>query len=193
VSSGNAGVAKPAEAKPSGLFQELSTAMQGVKSFRGHITTTGSQVGASEMTLEVVMPDRFRMTGPQMEIIASGSTGYMKMPNGKWQKYALPPNTNMADLTALAEQIRGSSDVRSLPDEMLDGASMRVFEANLKAPKGPNSAQVQMLDSYTTKIWLAARDGRPRRIEASTPGSDMKTTIVYYDYNADITINIPIQ
>ena len=183
---------RPGAADADHLFDELSKGMQGVTSFRARVTSVGSQVGTSEMVLEAVMPDRFRTIGGQVEMVGIGRTGYIKMPNGEWMKQDLPQNANAVDLKALEEQIKQSSDVKALQDEVIDGIATHVYQANLRFPKTPNAPQ-GMPETYEAKIWLAASDGRPKRMESTIPGSDVRMTVMYYDYNSAITIDPPIR
>ena len=44
---------------------------------------------------------------------------------------------------------------------------------------------------YVSKLWVAVPDGLPRKLESADPSSALKTTVVYYDFNAPITINAP--
>lgn len=160
-------------------------AWAGVKSFRSKMTTTGVTTGTQEMTLEVVMPDRFHMVGKQFEAIIIGATFYMKV-GTQWQKTTLPKGLDfsLADIKKILAELGATTQVKLIGPDVLDGAPMLVYEYTTTI-KTPTTTTV------TSKVWVAVADGLPRKME-SLSKSGIKTVATYYDYNANITIKAPV-
>jgi outer membrane lipoprotein-sorting protein len=173
-------------------FEALSRAMKNVKSFRAKLVTTSGETGATEMLMEVALPDRIRFVNEQMEIIATGKTAYLRMPDSQWQAVPLPQGLDLGNLAKLEEDLLNSSDASEVGSEVLDGVETTIYQATMKVPK-PENAPANMPDSYLSKIWIAKSDSLPRRLEATSPGTSGKTVVTYYDYNAAIVINPPAQ
>ncbi|MBI4790977.1 MAG: hypothetical protein HY782_28440 [Chloroflexi bacterium] len=156
-----------------------------VKSFRAKMTIIGQPTGTTEMNLEVVTPDRFHMTSKQMEIVLIGNTVYLKLGN-TWQKVPLPQgiDLSLADPKKYADEIAASTDVKLVGVETLDGTPTIIYQYTVNI-KGPPAQKI------TSKVWVGATDNLPRKVE-SAPTATQKTTILFTDYNANITINPPI-
>lgn len=149
------------------------------------MTTTGLPTGTQETNLEVVLPDRFRMTSKQMELIMIGKTVYVKVGN-QWQKVAMPKgiDLSLADPKKFEENLGVTTDVKLVGTELLDGTPTFVYQYTTTI-KGPPAQK------FTSKVWIGVSDNLPRKLE-SEPKAGQKTTVIYYDYNANITINPPI-
>ena len=75
-------------------------------------------------------------------------------------------------------------DLTFVGSEVLDGTPTWVYQYTTNI-KGPPALKM------SSKSWIGIADNLPRKTEQeSKPGQ--KTTVTYYDYNANITINAPI-
>lgn len=199
--------AKPASAAPAGnpldLVMKSYQEMAKLKSYRADMTTTGlptgtgtgSSSGTSKMKMEVVLPDRIHAVGDSMEMLMAGGSVWMKDPDGSWQKFAMGLDFDAANPKQLEEQLSASTDHRLIGPELLDGTPTMVYEykttfknAADPAARPPGAPTNQV---YTAKVWIGVADNLPRKVESADPNSPARTTILYYDYNAPITIDLP--
>ncbi len=175
----------PTPANPLSSLQNIFKGWSSVKSFRAKMTTTGLPTGTQEMTLEVVMPDRFHVTMPQLEAILIAKTVYLKI-GTTWQKVALPQGIDVsaANLQQYGSQLGTNSQVKFVGAEVLDGVPTVVYQYTTTI-KGPPAQTIN------TKVWIGVADNLPRKVETS-PKAGQTTTIIFSDFNAPITINAPI-
>jgi outer membrane lipoprotein-sorting protein len=120
-----------------------------------------------------------------MEMILIGSTAYLKL-GDKWQKAALPKgiDLSLADPKKLETEMGTTTDIKFVGSEVLDGTPTWVYQYTTNI-KGPPALKM------SSKSWIGIADNLPRKTEQeSKPGQ--KTTVTFYDYNANITINAPI-
>lgn len=180
--------AAPTSANPLDALTKMFRGWAGVKTFRAKMTTTTATgtPAPTEMTVEAVMPDRFRVTGKGIEAIKIGPTMYMKIGTA-WQKIALGQNLDFsfADVKKLEAELGASSDVKFLGAEALDGQPMLTYQytVSIKTPTPTTT---------TSKVWMAVADGLPRRMESTTK-TGSKTIVTFYDYNASFTIDAPMK
>jgi hypothetical protein len=178
--------AVPTTANPLDALTRIFRGWAGVKSFRAKITVTPTTGAATETDLDVVMPDRFHVVSKQLEAIAIAGTYYVKLA-GQWQKIALPKTIDLsfADLKKIEAELGASSDVKLIGPEVLDGTPTLVYQYT-------TTTTTPISTTTTSKVWVAVADQLPRRME-SVAKSGTKTTVIYYDYNAAITIEPPIE
>lgn len=176
----------PASANPLDALTRVFRGWTGVKSFRSKITTTTSAGVTTELNLDVVVPDRFHIVSKQFEAIVIGATYYLKT-GTTWQKIALPKGLDFssADLKARAAELGASTDIKLIGPEMLDGTPTLVYQYTVTI-KTPTPS------TRTSKVWVAVSDQLPRQVE-SVSVTGAKTTAIYSDYNAAITIEPPIK
>ncbi|MDE3088930.1 MAG: hypothetical protein KGJ80_06055 [Chloroflexota bacterium] len=178
--------AAPTSANPLDALTRIFRGWTGVKSFRAKITTTTSAGATTETTLDVVMPDRFHIVSKQFEAIVIGATYYVKT-GTTWQKIALPKGLDFsfADLKKIEAELGASTDIRLVGPEVLDGTPTLVYQytTTIKTPTPLTT---------TSKVWVAVSDQLPRKME-SLSKTGTKTTAIYFDYNAAITIEPPIK
>lgn len=203
----DAAPAKPAEARPSAGSanpkDDLSTAFANwgsVKTFRAKMTTTGlpDAAGPQERTIDVVLPDRLHMKDPRTEMIKVGGDMWIKLPTG-WQKFAQNVDFDLTDPKKFESEIGASTGTRLIGPDVFEGTPCLVYEYTTRFTGGQTAvpgkpgdkAASKLPDTYTSKVWIAVADNLPRKVESADPSSPAKTTIVYYDYNAPITINPP--
>ncbi|MFN8526118.1 MAG: hypothetical protein U0821_23700 [Chloroflexota bacterium] len=205
---------KPAANPAANPREELTSAFRGwgtTKSFRAKITTTGIPgIEQSEMKIEVAMPDRFHSDNGRMEMIKVGQDLFVKLPTG-WQKISQNMDIDLANPKKFEAEIGAQTDVRLVGADVFEGTPCKVYEytstlgaaGQTAPPQNVNPAVAKALakaeanapskpQSYTAKVWIAVADNLPRKAESKDPSSDVKSTIVYYDFNAPITINPPI-
>ncbi len=172
---------------PLAALTKAIRAWSSVKTFRARLTVPPvppgqGQGGGGVVNIEVVMPDRFHMVGDGNEVILIGSTTYRKI-NNQWQRgetFIPSPLVDPKVFEAFLAAIK--PDVKLLGPEVLDGTPTLVYE--LTTP---------LLPAKTSKFWIAVSDGLPRKYEETSADNPLsKMTIIYSDYNADITINPPI-
>jgi hypothetical protein len=165
-------------------------ALAAVKSFRALMTTSGGDDATVETRTEAALPDRFHVYNADYELIIVGTEVYRKLPGGSWQ--ASPTGlaiTSLTDPKKLEEYIK-SAQVAPVGTETLDGSPVRVYQA--AAPRSPARKSVHDdPDPFLMKIWVGISDGLPRRLEGTVLGTQTKTSVVYYDYNAKLAVNKP--
>ncbi len=91
----------------------------------------------------------------------------------------------------IIDSLTEKAEVKYIGADTLDGVPMLVYQYTIKDLLGKGNIMV-------TKSWIGATDGLPHQTESE---SDMdlgtgkmihsKSTIIYYDYNADIKIEPP--
>lgn len=169
---------------------DLSRALRAqleVKSYRARMTLSNSNGIDSTREIEFVAPDRFHMIGEDGETIVIDSTTYMKSLNGQWQKFPVDLSATLSTLRdpKSLEELGKSVDVKFIGREILDGTPTLIYQT---AP----SKESDLLN--TSRTWVAAKDDLPRKREVVSEFKSVKskTTIIYYDYNADLKIDPPI-
>jgi hypothetical protein len=172
----------PTPANPGASLSSIFKAWGNVKTFRAKTTTTGGTAGTQEMTIEVVMPNKFHMTskdaaGKELEMYLIGTAFYMKV-GTKWQKVTTGTNLDFANPAKIAASMGAQKDVKFLGVEVVDNVPTLIY-------------QYTPTTKVVTKVWIGALDSLPRKSE-SEPKAGQKTTVSYYDYNASITITAPI-
>lgn len=179
----------PTLGSPLDVLTKAFKGMGSVKAFRAQITTTTTAVktgGTSPVTIEVVLPDRYHWISKQTELIMIGKTVYVKV-GTKWQRAATLPlgiDLSSADPKKLESNLGVSKDIKLVGTDDVDGTPTIVYQYTTTL-KGPPA------QTFTTKLWVGAVDGLPRKREFELK-SGQKTTILYTDYNGSIAINAPI-
>ncbi len=175
----------PTPANPGAALTNIFKAWGNVKSLRAKMTSTGAPTGTQEMTMEVVMPDKYHLTGKDLDMYLIGKAFYMKVAN-KWQKMNMPPGISFdfANPQKIAATLGAQTDTKFLGAEILEGVPTLVYQYTTSI-KGPPAQK------YLTKVWVGALDNLPRKSE-SEPKPGQKTTVIFYDYNADLSIKAPI-
>ncbi|MCL4488487.1 MAG: hypothetical protein M1570_10215 [Chloroflexi bacterium] len=176
----------PTLGSPSDVVSNAFKAMAGVKSFRVKMTSTGIPgVINKEMTIEVVMPDRFHLTGPNTDIVLIGKTVYMKV-GTKWSKVASMKGFDLsgADPSKLQANLKTSADFKIIGTDVVNDTPTYVLQYTTNI-KGPPAQKI------LTKVWVGIKDGLPYQSE-TRPKAGQDITMTFYDYNANISINAPI-
>ncbi|MBF6614462.1 MAG: hypothetical protein IVW55_15205 [Chloroflexi bacterium] len=178
-----------------------------VKSFRYKASRATDAPGSSEV-MEIVNPDRLRQVDIEggkvtQEIIRIPGVTYSKTGGGAWQKTPVTAKVQaeidsarqgLASIESFRKLI---SNVQALGTEDLDGMPTLVYQYEFR-PRTTDTPEPNMR-ALNTKMWVAVSDGLPRKsvvygtakVNEQTRTSP-PTTIIYYDYNADIKIEAPI-
>jgi len=169
----------PSSGNPGDALLKAFTNWGSVKSFRARMSVGSGPTAAQMITLEMVQPDRMRMTSQQFEMILIGSTSYVKV-GPTWQKMDLPQTVDVNQFSpkTYLTALQRLPDTKILGPDTVDGVPTIVYQF------GATGAGAS--PATTTKVWIGAVDGFPHKIEAGG------TTLTFYDFNANITINAPI-
>ena len=172
------------------------------KSFRERVTTINSDGGKVNATIEFVAPNRAHITTAvglsdgsivKTEMIIADKDSYRKNGDAPWQKSQMDMGDFLTQFRdpKIIDSITEKAEVKYIGADTLDGVPMLVYQYTIKDLLGKGNIMV-------TKSWIGAIDGLPHQTESE---SDMdlgtgemihsKSTIVYYDYNADIKIEPP--
>jgi hypothetical protein len=161
------------------------------QSFRVETTLTYDDYTETSL-VEIVNPDRMRLISEDFEMIIIGDTMYV-YDEGQWLEFPRMVE-NMDNLLLMVtdedvEELRGGIlDAQYVGEEMLDGERTRVYQF---------SVYDEEFDTYgEVKMWIAASDGLPRRVESIPTGEeelldDGYMVNVYKDFNTQISIEPP--
>jgi len=123
------------------------------------------------------------------ESVMIGGDMYMNF-NGRWQKIpgaqgenAVPNLRNLFN----EEGLKTLKEVKYEGDDTLDGQPAHVYSYR------NNQTNSNMPYPFTSKIWVAASDALPHKIEVTYEGGELKTMTIVYDYTADVVIEPPVK
>jgi len=161
--------------------------------FRANMDTSGTN--QFRMRLDYVAPDRFHIffldnSGQaKSESVMIGGDMYMKF-GGRWQKLAgAVKNNKVPNLRDFfnEEGLKNLKEVDYVGDETVAGENAHVYsyhsDRTMTNQMAPNP--------YTSKIWVGANDGLPKKIEVTYEGGEMKSATITYDYSSDISVEPP--
>lgn len=193
-----------ASADPRADVTKAMRASLAAKSYRSRIVITSSSGSNRTMTAEVVAPDRMHMTTEmdmpgrgtvKNETIIIGKETYVRAGDAPWQKNPM----GMGDLLSqfrdpkAIDTIAEKAEVKYLGTDTLNGSPMLVYQYSMKDLLGPGKDGV-------SKIWIGATDSLQHQGESESDVDPLntgkmihsKTTVTFYDYNADIKIEPPM-
>jgi len=185
-SGAQATATKPAGGQSGASSGELGAVIENfakVKSFRAKLTIESPGQPKQEATMEVVLPDKFHMTFsggsgvPAVEMISIGNDAYLKA-GPTWIKQAGAGGGALfdpGDISGAISDLGEAGGAKKGGTETVDGKRCQVYSYTS--------------GSETTEVCVSS-DNLPLRV-VTTSGSE-KTTIVFTDYNANITIKAPI-
>ena len=168
---------------PAADIEAMADKFLAEKTFRAKMRGTGEKEVKTD--LEFVAPDRFRIkTGPGLETIVIGKDVYLSM-NGSYQKLPGAMDGSIPDLRATfnKEGRKWFSDVRFVGEESVNGKPSLVYEYKNKGEGN--------LGENDSKIWVAKDDGLPLKIESRYKRGNLRTMIIEYEYDPNITIDVP--
>ncbi len=152
-------------------------------------------------TIEVVPPDRARLvTGNgQAEAILIGNTVYANI-GGTWRQVPQVPGLTgqtllMTDPASINAFLSNATNMTTLGPATINGTPTNGYQFNYSVSQTVSGTTVAA--TGVEKVWVGVSDGLPYRVEqngtANVGGQAVSadTTLDYYDYNANITINPP--
>jgi hypothetical protein len=159
-------------------------------------------------TIEVIPPDRSHVVldaggGITSEYITIGNATFSKTGDAAWAKLPVDTATgagskpDLTDSKSIDEFRKSVSDVHLVGAENLDGNPTQVYQ--FKVSRTMTSTAGTTLITGVGKLWVAVSDGLPRKADSDSTmqfsgrSTAVKSTILYYDYNADIKIEAPVQ
>ena len=192
-----------ASADPRADITKAMRASFEAKSYRSRIVSNSSSGSNRTMTAEFVSPDRMRITTAmdmpgrgtvKSERIIIGKEDYVKMGDGPWQKNPMGMGDMLSQLRdpKLVDAIAEKAEVKYLGTDTLNGAPMLIYQYTIKDLLGPGKDGV-------TKEWIGATDSLLHQTESESNFDPLgtgkmihsKTTVTFYDYDADIKIEPP--
>jgi hypothetical protein len=161
-----------------------------VKTYRARMVSDRKQEGVFQTSVTAVLPDRFYLVNPDIEVKVIRDEAFMKLPNGRWQKLPQPSDaTNLIDPARLERYVSSATKVELVGSEDMNGPS-QIYEASFDRSPASRIPHSQP-EPYVARVWIGQSDGLPRKFEGAELVSQVKTEIFYYDYNASITIKPP--
>jgi hypothetical protein len=140
--------------------------------------------------MDIVLPDRFHIINPQYEVIITGQDNYVRFSGGEWRKTGDDMEiTNLTDPQKLEAYLSTAREITALGSKMIDETPVHGYLAKFNQPPS-NKAHIAV-KPYIVKLWVRESDDRLRLLEATAPGSGSKTTVIYYDYDARLTVSPP--
>lgn len=155
------------------------------RSFRVNMAGTGDTPVTTSM--DFVAPDRFRVRMANgMETIIIGKNIYIKM-GDHWQKQAMNLDQSVPDMRAAfdREGRKWFSDVKYLGEETAKGKPSLVYQYHNKGPGG--------VGENDSKIWIAKADGLPVKIESTYRAGNLKSMLIEYDFDVQLSIEPPVE
>jgi hypothetical protein len=177
---------------PRNLLTNTLAQLEKVKSLRMRMKATNLQDEEREAVMEMVRPNRLRMRSTGMEMIAIGSTVYFKTANEPWKtattNQSVASNAlNPKDLITMALNSPGvSMSAWAVGEEVVAGTPTTVYEITMEERGKSNQ-----LGASSIRMWIGKQDELPRKMEFSAPGSALKMSVSYGDFNTKIVINAP--
>lgn len=162
-----------------------------VKTFRANMTSDRKQEGVIQTTVSAVLPDRFHVVNSNIDVKVIGPNLYSKFPDGSWKKVSQSTDiTSLLDPKKLEAYLSSASEVKLIGEEEFNGVSSEVFEASLPHIPATRGAH-DPLQPFAARIWIGKQDGLPRKLEGTALLSQVRTEVVYYDYNAKLRVQPP--
>lgn len=139
--------ALPAIADPAAdaLKAKLTSAMQGVKSFRVSVKPTAggeaeTRIGRGSVTTTMVLPDKMEtavdMSGMSVKMVVLGAESWMQMNGGAWNKMPRDGDRMGAMFKQIdAKKYMDQSVVKILPDEDFNGKKVGAFTGSSAGPQ----------------------------------------------------------
>jgi hypothetical protein len=174
------------------VLENAFTELEKVKSLRMRMKATNLQNEERETVIETVRPNRLRMRSTGFEMITIGTTIYFKAADEPWKTSATNESVvnkalNPKDLIKMALNAPGvSMSAWAVGEEVLAGTKTMIYEITMDE-RGKNNQPI----SSTIRMWVGKSDELPRKMEFSSPGSAMKMSVTYGDFNSKIVINAP--
>jgi hypothetical protein len=174
---------------PRAVLEKAFAQLEKVKSMRTRLTIS-SQSEERETLIEMIRPNRVRVSASGMEMITVGSTAYFKLNDEPWQKTSNPvlaESLNQKDLIKMMLNTEGVSvSGWAIGEEVIAGAPTVVYDITID-----ERVSSQMPTSGTIRMWIGKNDDLPRKMEFGAPAVGLKMSVSYEDFNKNIVINPP--
>ncbi len=173
------------------LLKKAFRNLGAVKTFRASMLSDRKQEGVIKSKVTAVLPDRFHLVNDSLEVKVIGSDLYRRFPDGSWKKAPHSTEiTGLLDPKKLEAYISSAVEIKLIGEEELNGLPSEVYEASL--PHIPaNRGAHDRLQPFAAKVWISKQDRLPRKLEGTALLSQVRTEVVYYDYNAKIKVQPP--
>ncbi len=149
-----------------------------VKSYR----TKGSVTGGGTFLMEIVNPDKFHHVmdfgGVKMETIQVGKEVRFRQGGGPWMCTGQPVPVLDTDPQKLTGEVTAAKG----PAAVIDGVQTQSYTYTWKD---------QQITTYL-RLFVAKSNGLPKRIEDLNDKGGVQSTFDYFDYDAPITITLPV-
>lgn len=160
--------------------------------FSGKMDGTGGK--ELHMKLEYVAPDRYHIYfydppgTVKSETMMIGNDMFVRL-NGKWQKFpSMLKDNSMMNMRKMFDEegLKTVQDVKYVGEDSIDGQKAYLYSYH------NTKTDATTPYPFTSKIWIGAGDGVPKKLEVNYEGGDLKTMTVIYDTSSDITIEPPV-
>jgi hypothetical protein len=167
------------------LLAAFTKALANLKTYR-------VEVPQENRYIAVQLPDRFLQEGAD-GIVKIGGTMWRVGLKGWQTGTGNMPFFDRANINWYKDQFAQSSQVVLLGPGTAEGVACIGYSANftmtkVSPPKTPGATPEVSQVPMPVKIWFAATDGFPRRIEMAAP---LSLTINFFDFNENIKIDPP--
>jgi hypothetical protein len=181
----------PAAGGAAGELAGVFNAYSQVRSYRARMELEVPGAPKQEGTMEVVLPDRYKITlssgvpsAGNIEMIMIGSDLYMKAGPTPWQKLASTGTVPGApDFRSMTANLQSSS----LDQAVRSGGATKGGTANVSG----KTCQLYTFSAAGGSQEMCVADNLPLRIVSTATGG-IKTTMTFSDFNASIQISAPI-
>ncbi len=182
--------ATAAHADPKAEVFAAWDAMIAAKSYRASIETTANDQ-VFKQTIEMIIPERMRMTGgPGGDFVITPEGAWIKIPGQGWTD--APPGTSAMSKQFMSPEFvvkakAGVKSVKALGAESIGDRDVKTYQIEqVMTMMGIESRS-------TTKLFVDAKTGRPVRqeVESAAMGRSSRT-VQDIEYVADLQINSPL-
>lgn len=174
---------------PREVMEKAFAQLEKVKSMRTRLIFS-SPNEERETLIEMVRPNRVRVSAEGMEMITVGTTAYFKVNNEPWQKASNPvlaQSLSQKDMIKMMLNMEGVSiSGWAIGEEVIAGAPTVVYDISFDdrtGSRGPTSGTIRM--------WIGKNDDLPRKMDFGALGAGLRMSISYEDFNKNIVINPP--
>lgn len=150
-------------------------------------STINANGKTEQMTAEVILPDRFHLKMPSMELLAVGGKTYIKR-DDKWVSFPMDIGSFLSGFTTSVNQdlINRMSNFKVVGSDVINGSPTMVYQFDTTYGAGNQSA------SSVNKLWVDIARGLPVKQEITgSAGGVQSTTVQIITFDPNITIQPP--
>lgn len=144
--------------------------------------------GPEKQTVEVVWPDKFHMTSPQIEVIVLPGATFMKQ-GAKWSQLPVDMSRMIERYKpqAMKDAFDSVTNVQAIGDSTINGHSAHGYEYDTSV-----TVQGMTMNSHA-KLWVDSSSGLPVRQETDGEVRGHKSHhVADYEYDSGIEISAPM-